>query len=127
MAWLIKPVGQDTILLSNNIDIQEDDEVFVIPERTGSIPYPRKVNIHSQIDDQGFGKDLVASDLKTNKDRFGSIWTEEIELNEEYTRNKESIKYRVAYGKNGIYSVSQDYFKFIGNGRYIYALANREH
>ena len=127
--WLVKPVGHDTILLSNNIDIQEDDEVFVIPERTGSIPYLFKVDIRSQIDDQGLGADLTLPglSLKTTKDRFGNIRAEDIQFNKEYVRNKESIKYRVAYGKDGVYSVSQDYFKFIGNGRYIYALVNREH
>ena len=127
-VWLVKPVGQDTILLSNNIDIQEDDEVFVIPERTGSIPYLWNVDIYSRIDDQGLGTDLFGVlGVKTARDRFGNIRAEDINFNKEYVRNKESIKYRVAYGKDGVYSVSQDYFKFIGNGRYIYALVNREH
>jgi len=127
-VWLVKPVGQDTILLSNNIDIQDDDEVFVIPERTGSIPYLWNVDIYSRIDDQGLGTDLFGVlGVKTARDRFGNIRAEDINFNKEYVRNKESIKYRVAYGKDGVYSVSQDYFKFIGNGRYIYALVNREH
>jgi hypothetical protein len=127
-AWLVKPIGHDTILLSNNYDIENDDEVFVVPERVYDIPYLSKVEVYSQIDDQGLGEDLTASSLKTSKDRFGSIRTEEIPYKStRVSKNKKNgIKYRVAYGKNGIYTVSQDYISFIGNSAYSYGLVNRE-
>jgi hypothetical protein len=126
-AWLVRAVGQDTVLLSNNSDIQVSDKVFVIPDNTFNIPYLSEITIHSQIDDAGFGEDLVTSELKTSKDRFGSIRAEEINCDKVNIRNKgNNIKYRVAYGKDGIYTVSTDYINLVGTGRYVAPLVNRE-
>ena len=127
-GWLVRAVGQDTVLLSNNSDIQASDKVFVIPDSTFNIPYLSEITIYSQIDDAGLGEDIVTSELKTSKDRFGSIRTEDIQCNEAILRNKRNnIKYKVAYGKNGIYTVSTDYINLSGNGRYVAPLVNREH
>ena len=125
-GWLARPVGHDTILLSNNKDIENDDEIFVIPEGKFEIPYPSKMSVYSQIDEMGLGEDLITNDLKTSKDRFGNIRAEEIPCKPNIIRNKKNeLKYRVAYGKAGIYTVSDDYITLFGNGRYLYSIVNR--
>lgn len=134
-AYIVSPIGQDVFLLNNNKSILSDDNVYLIPESKFSVAYPYLTQTHIQIDNTGFGNDLSDDNTKTGIDRYSSIRFEEIGdvgfgsvYSSQAVRhlvNKKSIKWRVAYGKNGNYTLSDDYILIRGNGICVTAMVNK--
>ena len=113
-VWGVKPISQDVFLLNNNSSILSDDNVYLIPEdRYKNIYFPVTTTLYNKIDDTGFGQDLTNDDTKTGLDRYRNIRVENIPgfgvskvLKNTYTQ---TIKWRVAYGKLGNFTLSDDY------------------
>ena len=112
-VWGVKPISQDVFLLNNNSSKLSDDKVYLIPEDGYKNIFPVTMDLYIKIDDTGFGEDLTNDATKTGLDRYRNIRVEEIPkfglfspLNGTFTK---SIKWRVAYGKVGNFTLSDDY------------------
>ena len=114
-VWGVKPISQDVFLLNNNSSILSDDKVYLIPEdRYKNVYFPANIDIYNKIDDTGFGQDLTNDATKTGLDRYRNIRVENIPgfgdsdkvLKDTYSK---SIKWRVAYGKVGNFTLSDEY------------------
>ena len=127
IVWYVRPIGQDTFLLNNNSNILSDDNVYLIPEdRYKNVFLPRlSYDIHVQLDNSGFGEDVSVDATKTALDRYRNIWVEYIpgfessntkvknlKFNGQFSRR---IKFRVAYGKLGNFTLSDDYIVYNNN------------
>lgn len=126
IVWYVRPIGQDTFLLNNNSNILSDDNVYLIPEdRYKNVFLPRLSDIHVQLDNSGFGEDVSVDATKTALDRYRNIWVENIpgfessntkvknlKFNGQFSRR---IKFRVAYGKLGNFTLSDDYIVYNNN------------
>jgi hypothetical protein len=114
IVWYVAPIGQDIFLLNNNSSILSDDDVYLIPETMYSTFFPKLVSLYNTLDDIGFGEDLSNDTTKTGLDRYRNIRVEDIpsfDSNNKglYNTYNKSIKWRVAYGKLGNFTLSDDY------------------
>jgi hypothetical protein len=130
-VWYVRPIGQDIFLLNNNTSKLSDDNVYLIPEsKYNSTFLPDTINLYTYLDDTDFGKDVSNDDTRTEIDRYRNIRVEDIPSFKEASNvlNKfvgKSIKYKVAYGKLGNYTSSDDYILIKSNGICYTALVNK--
>jgi hypothetical protein len=130
-VWYVRPIAHDIILLNNNNSILDDDNIYLIPESRYSSTYlPRIANINTLLDNTGFGQDISNNDTKTGLDRKGNIRSESIPGfgdSHSVVRNfyQKSIKWKVAYGKSGNYTLSDDYILVKSRKSYYTAMVNR--
>ena len=136
-SYIVRPYGLDTFLLSNNSIISGSDEVFLISEPVRGTSVICSIPIRNQLDNLNFGDDLSVNDNKTRKNRWGSIWLEDIpsirnmskdnlarSIQKSSRAESFSVKWRVAYGNKGIYTISDDYILVRGDGKNLIGFVN---
>ena len=145
-TFVIRPVGFDTFILNNNTTIQNDDNIILISEPSKGTGIVHSATVYSQVDNLNFGEDLSNDTIKTTEGRYGTIRISDIgryhgriknQSNRDLINNnngsgnaglfgRKNIKWRVAYGKGGVYTISDDYIYIRGNGRHVYGIVNGE-
>lgn len=138
-CYCIRPMGQDTFILSHNSEIKNDDKVFMISEPLKGTSIIQEITVHDYIDGNNFGDDISTDLGKTQYNRFGNIYLEDIgkgsgmhkgitlkKSSDTRSRTNNTTNWRVAWGKNGNYTISDDYIWVRGSGHFTTAFVNRE-
>lgn len=138
-GYVVRPMGQDNFLLSHNSDIKQDDKIFLISEPLRGTSMIQEISLNTYLDGNSFGDDISSGLEKAKKNRWGSIWLGDIGLSIGRTKNTTNLsdyrddpvtdrntRWRVAYGKDGNYTISDDYIWVKANGHITTAYVNRE-